>query len=90
MRGSAYSFCVLMVLREGVETVLILSAVAEFHRTDEFLGTLLGVLAAIAFGVMFVKAAWDQPAEILPGHDRYFVLVACVGGGRLHELSKVA
>jgi high-affinity iron transporter len=43
-------------LREGAETVLILSAVS-LNSTElmSFLGTLLGVGAAIAFGVMFVK-----------------------------------
>ena len=47
-----------MVLREGAETVLILSAVS-LNSTElmSFLGTLLGVMAAIAFGVMFVKGS---------------------------------
>jgi high-affinity iron transporter len=51
-------FVFLMVLREGAETVLILSAVS-LNSTElmSFLGTLLGVLAAIAFGVMFVKGS---------------------------------
>src|SRR5580698_4076093 len=46
----------MMVLREGAETVLILSAVS-LNSTElmSFLGTLLGVLSAVAFGVMFVK-----------------------------------
>jgi high-affinity iron transporter len=53
-----FTFIFLMVLREGAETVLILSAVA-LNSTElmSFLGTLLGVLAAIAFGVMFVKGS---------------------------------
>jgi high-affinity iron transporter len=51
-----FVFIFLMVLREGAETVLILSAVS-LNSTElmSFLGTLLGVGAAIAFGVMFVK-----------------------------------
>ena len=51
-----FFFVFLMVLREGAETVLILSAV-KLNSTElmSFLGTLLGVGAAIAFGVMFVK-----------------------------------
>jgi len=51
-----FVFIFLMVLREGAETVLILSAVS-LNSTElmSFLGTLLGVLAAVAFGVMFVK-----------------------------------
>jgi high-affinity iron transporter len=53
-----FVFIFLMVLREGVETVLILSAVS-LNSTElmSFLGTLLGVVAAIAFGVMFVKGS---------------------------------
>jgi high-affinity iron transporter len=53
-----FAFTFLMVLREGAETVLILSAVS-LNSTElmSFLGTLLGALAAIAFGVMFVKGS---------------------------------
>jgi high-affinity iron transporter len=53
-----FIFIFLMVLREGAETVLVLSAVS-LNSTElmSFLGTLLGVLAAIAFGVMFVKGS---------------------------------
>src|SRR5580704_3266421 len=51
-------FIILMVLREGAETVLILSAIS-LNSTEllSFLGTLFGLLAAIAFGVMFVKGS---------------------------------
>ncbi|MGA7221064.1 MAG: Fe-S-containing protein [Candidatus Sulfotelmatobacter sp.] len=53
-----FFFVFLMVLREGAETVLILSAVT-LNSTElmSFLGTLLGVLCAIAFGVIFVKGS---------------------------------
>jgi high-affinity iron transporter len=53
-----FAFVFLMVLREGVETVLILSAVS-LNSTEllSFLGTFLGIIAAIAFGVMFVKGS---------------------------------
>jgi len=53
-----FFFVFLMVLREGAETVLILSAVS-LNSTElmSFLGTLFGVLAAIAFGVIFVKGS---------------------------------
>jgi high-affinity iron transporter len=51
-----FLFIFLMVLREGVETVLVLSAVS-LNSSDlmNFLGTLLGIGLAFAFGVMFVK-----------------------------------
>ena len=57
-RIGVFLFVFLMVMREGVETVLILSAVT-LNSTEllGFLGTLLGVVAAIAFGVMFVKGS---------------------------------
>src|SRR3984893_13997056 len=53
-----FLFVFLMVLREGVETVLILGAVS-LNSTEllSFLGTLLGVSVAILFGVMFVKGS---------------------------------
>lgn len=60
-RGSqlgVFLFVFLMVLREGGETVLILSAVKlESTALVSFLGTLLGVLAAVLFGVMFIKGS---------------------------------
>ncbi len=60
-RGSRlglFLFVFLMVLREGVETVLILSAVSlTSTELTNFLGTLLGVALAVAFGVMFVKGS---------------------------------
>lgn len=53
-----FTFIFLMVFREGVETVLILSAV-EFNSTQlwSFLGTLFGVTLAMLFGIMFVKGS---------------------------------
>src|SRR5207244_6659800 len=53
-----FLFVFLMVLREGVETVLILSAVS-LNSTEllSFLGTLLGVGVAVLFGVLFVKGS---------------------------------
>ena len=53
-----FVFIFLMVLREGAETVLILAGVS-LNSTElmSFLGTLFGLLAAIAFGVMFVKGS---------------------------------
>lgn len=52
------AFVFLMVFREGAETVMFLSAV---NLTTEamlgFIGTLLGLAAAVVFGVMFVKGS---------------------------------
>jgi high-affinity iron transporter len=57
-RLGLFLFVFLMVLREGVETVLILGAVS-LNSTEllSLLGTLLGVGVAILFGVMFVKGS---------------------------------
>jgi high-affinity iron transporter len=60
-RGSQagiFLFVFLMVLREGAETVLILSAVSlNSSALMSFLGTLFGVVAAVLFGVMFVQGS---------------------------------
>jgi FTR1 family protein len=57
-RLGVFLFVFLMVFREGVETVLILSAVSlNSTALLSFLGTLCGVVVAIAFGVMFVKGS---------------------------------
>jgi len=53
-----FLFVFLMVLREGVETVLILSAVTlNSSELLSFIGTSLGVIVAVSFGVMFVKGS---------------------------------
>ncbi len=53
-----FLFVFLMVLREGVETVLILSAVS-LNSTElmSFVGTLLGTALAVLFGITFVKGS---------------------------------
>lgn len=60
-RGSQmgiFLFVFLMVLREGAETVLILSAVSlDTSALLSFIGTLAGVIAAVLFGVTFVKGS---------------------------------
>jgi FTR1 family protein len=57
-RLGLFAFVFLMVLREGVETVLILSAVS-LNSTElmSVLGTLFGVALAVVFGVTFVKGS---------------------------------
>jgi len=53
-----FGFVFLMVFREGVETVVILSGVTlNSSELMSFLGTLLGVALAVIFGVMFVKGS---------------------------------
>src|SRR6202161_1482937 len=86
-----FVFIFLMVLREGAETVLILSAVS-LNSTElmRFLGTLLGVLAAIAFGVMFVKGSvrinLQKFFRIAPAI--LFLVAAQLVISGLHELSE--
>ena len=51
-------FTFLMVLREGIETAIFLGAVTLRESSmQSFVGGLLGLLAAIAFGVLFVKGS---------------------------------
>ena len=60
-RGSqlgVFLFVFLMVLREGAETVLTLAGVTlNSSALLSFIGTMLGVFAAVLFGVMFVKGS---------------------------------
>jgi FTR1 family protein len=90
-RFGLFLFVFLMVLREGVETVLVLSAVS-LNSTElvSFLGTLLGVAVAVLFGLMFVKGSvrinlqkfFKVTTVIL-----WFVAAQLVVSG-LHELSE--
>jgi len=86
-----FVFVFLLVLREGVETVLILAGVnLNSSELMSFLGTLLGVCASVAFGVMFVKGSvridlrkfFKVTTVIL-----WFVAAQLVVSG-LHELSE--
>jgi high-affinity iron transporter len=86
-----FTFVFLMILREGVETVLILSAVSlNSAELLNFLGTLIGLVLAIAFGVMFVKGSvrinlqkfFKVTTVIL-----FFVAAQLIISG-LHELSE--
>ncbi|MFZ3343143.1 MAG: Fe-S-containing protein [Terriglobales bacterium] len=86
-----FLFVFLMVLREGVETVLILSAVT-LNSTElmSFIGTILGVAVAILFGVMFVKGSVKIN---LQKFFRITSVILCLVAaqlviGGLHELSE--
>ena len=86
-----FLFVFLMVLREGVETVLILSAVT-LNSTElmSFIGTLSGVIVAIFFGVMFVKGSVKinlQKFFRVTTAILFLVAAQLVIGG-LHELSE--
>ena len=90
-RFAMFMFVFLMVLREGVETVLILAGVS-LNSTElmSFTGTLLGVAAAVVFGVLFIRGSvrinlqrfFRVTTVIL-----YFVVFQLVISG-LHELSE--
>jgi high-affinity iron transporter len=57
-RWGLFAFIFLMVFREGVETVVILSGVSlDSTELMSFLGTLMGVALAVVFGVMFIKGS---------------------------------
>jgi FTR1 family protein len=81
----------LLVLREGVETVLILSAVS-LNSTEllSFIGTALGVVVSVVFGVLFIRGSvrinlqrfFKVTTIIL-----YFVTFQLLVSG-LHELSE--
>jgi high-affinity iron transporter len=90
-RLGLFVFVFLMILREGVETVLILSAVS-LNSTEllSFIGTLSGVMVAILFGVMFVKGSVRinlQKFFRVTSAILFFVAAQLVVSG-LHELSE--
>jgi len=86
-----FVFVFLMVLREGVETVLYLGAVS-LNTTElmSFVGTLLGVIVAILFGVMFLKGS--LPINLQKFFRVTTVILFFVAGQLiitgLHELSE--
>lgn len=86
-----FLFVFLMVLREGVETVLILGAVSlNSSEILSFFGTVLGVAAAILFGVMFVKGSVRinlQKFFRVTTVILFFVAAQLIISG-LHELSE--
>jgi FTR1 family protein len=80
-----------LVLREGVETVLFLAAVNL--TTDAilaFLGGLIGIALAIAFGVAFVRGTVriDLPRFFKVTANILFVLAAQLLIGGIHELGE--
>jgi FTR1 family protein len=86
-----FFFVFLLVLREGAETVLILSAVT-LNSTEllSFTGTLLGIAVAVVFGVLFVRGSVKinlQRFFRVTTVILYFVAFQLVISG-LHELSE--
>jgi len=86
-----FFFVFLLVLREGVETVLILSAVT-LNSTEllSFTGTLLGVAVSVVFGVLFIRGSVKinlQRFFRVTTVILYFVAFQLIVSG-LHELSE--
>ena len=86
-----FFFVFLLVLREGVETVLILSAVT-LNSTEllSFTGTLLGVAVSVVFGILFIRGSVKinlQRFFRVTTVILYFVAFQLIVSG-LHELSE--
>lgn len=86
-----FFFVFLLVLREGVETVLILSAVT-LNSTEllSFTGTLLGIAVAVVFGILFIRGSVKinlQRFFRVTTVILYFVAFQLIVSG-LHELSE--
>jgi high-affinity iron transporter len=86
-----FFFVFLLVLREGVETVLILSAVSlNSSELLSFTGTLLGVAVSVVFGVLFIRGSVKinlQRFFRVTTVILYFVTFQLLVSG-LHELSE--
>jgi FTR1 family protein len=90
-RFGIFAFVFLMVLREGVETVLILSAVTlTTNELFAFLGTLIGVALSILFGVTFVRGSVRiNLGKFFKVTTVILIFVACqLAISGLHELSE--
>lgn len=90
-RVGLFFFVFLLVLREGVETVLILSAVT-LNSTEllSFTGTVLGIAVAVVFGVLFIRGSVKinlQRFFRVTTVILYFVAFQLIISG-LHELSE--
>ncbi len=90
-KAGLFFFVFLLVLREGVETVLILSAVS-LNSTEllSFTGTLLGVAVSVVFGVLFIRGSVKinlQRFFRVTTVILYFVTFQLLVSG-LHELSE--
>ncbi len=86
-----FLFVFLLVLREGVETVLILSAVS-LNSTEllSFTGTALGIAVSVVFGVLFIRGSVKinlQRFFRVTSIILYFVTFQLIVSG-LHELSE--
>jgi high-affinity iron transporter len=86
-----FFFVFLLVLREGVETVLILSAVS-LNSTEllSFTGTLLGIAVSVVFGKLFIRGRVrinQQRFFRVTTVILYFVTFQLIVSG-LHELSE--
>src|SRR5215471_9238813 len=86
-----FFFVFLLVLREGAETVLILSAVT-LNSTEllSFTGTLLGIAVSVVFGVLFIRGSVKinlQRFFRVTTVILYFVAFQLIMSG-LHELSE--
>ncbi len=86
-----FFFVFLLVLREGVETVLILSAVS-MNSTEilSFTGTALGIAVSVVFGVLFIRGSVKinlQRFFRVTSIILYFVTFQLIVSG-LHELSE--
>jgi high-affinity iron transporter len=86
-----FFFVFLLVLREGVETVLILSAVTlNSSEILSFTGTVLGIAVSVVFGVLFIRGSVKinlQRFFRVTTVILYFVAFQLLVSG-LHELSE--
>ena len=89
--ATLFLFVYLMVLREGIETVLFLAAVSlETGKLLQFTGGILGLGLAVVLGVGFVKGSFKVN---LPRFFRITTVILLVVGfqllvGSVHELSE--
>jgi FTR1 family protein len=86
-----FAFATVMILREGVETVLFLSAIAVTTEAMwSFLGGMLGLSVSVIFAVLFIKGSVrvDLPRFFRVTNVVLFIFIIQLLFNAYHELSE--
>jgi FTR1 family protein len=89
--GGLFAFAAIMVLREGIETVLFLSAISLTTKALwSFIGGILGLILAAAFAVFFIKGSVrvDLPRFFRVTNIVLFIFIIQLLINAYHEFSE--
>lgn len=87
------AFVFIMVFREGIETVLFLTALSLTQTSDfaGFMGGLLGLMLALVFGLLFIRGSLRINLRLFFAVTSFVLLILAVrlAAGSLHEFYEV-